>query len=295
MIERDSLAALERGYAFESGRHPEEAYAAYLEATALDPENGCAWRQLGNLLRGAGRLAEASECFSRAIAAGDDRALNGFFLSACGVGPVAPRAPAGFVVSLYDQYAARFDEHLVQELGYRAPQVLTELITADRSAAFESALDLGCGSGLLGLQLAPHAGRIDGVDLSAEMLAKATQTGVYDRLTLADLQQHLQTSAQRYDLVACCDSFIYIGDLQAVFAGVRRVLDAQGHFAFTVESCEAELGYDLLPTLRFAHSEAFIRRLAAAQGLTVHAAARGVFRQQNDGPVEGLLFDLVRD
>ena len=291
----ESAAALQRGLALEDDHRTDDAYACFLQATALDPGNGRAWRQLGNLLRRAGRLAEASQCFERAIAGGDDPALNAFFLSAVGVGPVASIAPTGFVSALYDQYAERFDTHLVQELRYQAPRLLADLLAGDRYAPFDAALDLGCGTGLMGVALGAAARRIDGVDLSARMLAEARKTGLYARLVLADLQQHLLRAKERYDLIVCCDAFIYIGDLQAVFAGARRVLTPQGSFGFTVESCDAELGYDLLPTLRFAHSEPSIRRLAAAHGFGVRGVAREVVRQQDEQPVEGLLVHLALD
>lgn len=76
--------------------------------------------------------------------------------------PVA--APADYVSKLFDGYAPRFDEHLTQQLGYRTPRLLMDLILASlRSSSggeevvgFESAVDLGCGTGLSGEALRPH-------------------------------------------------------------------------------------------------------------------------------------------
>ena len=47
---------------------------------------------------------------------------------------------------------------------------------------------------------------------------------MYDRLLLADLVEHLQHTPERHDLVVAADVFIYVGELDAVFGGVVRVL-----------------------------------------------------------------------
>ena len=239
-----SAAALQRGLALEATQ-PDDAFACFLDATRLDPANGRAWRQLGNLLRRTGRLAEASGCFEQAREAGDDPVLNTFFLSAVGVGPVSDGAPPGFVSALFDQYAERFDAHLLGELHYRAPQRLAALLADDGAhdgmgaRPFDAVLDLGCGTGLMGKALGRPARRLVGVDLSQQMLARAEQAALYDALVRDSLGHFLATTEERFDLVVCCEVFLYIGDLDAAFAGVRRVLRPGGGFLFSVEASDA--------------------------------------------------------
>ncbi|NIR58985.1 MAG: methyltransferase domain-containing protein, partial [Gammaproteobacteria bacterium] len=48
-------------------------------------------------------------------------------------------------------------------------------------------LDAGCGTGLCGPLLAPHARTLVGVDLSGGMIAKAEELAVYDELEVAEL------------------------------------------------------------------------------------------------------------
>ncbi len=284
----EARAALEHGLALEAAGRHREAFPLFQRATELDPSNGRAWRHLGNLLRRAGQLAAASECFERAIASGDDRPLNEFFLSAVGVGAVVPSAPANFVRALFDQYADRFDEHLLRELRYRAPELLAALIARSGILSYETVLDLGCGTGLAGQRFRSTARSITGVDVSQRMLAQAGRISAYDHLVLADMESHLLATDCPYDLVLCCDAFIYIGNLNAVFAGVCRVLQRHGSFAFTVESCDAANGYELLPTLRYAHSEDYVRSLANQHNFEVRGVERGVLREENDQPIDGL-------
>ena len=285
-------AVLERGLALEAQQRPAQALALFEQATALDPGNGRAWRQRGNVLRRAGELGAAGSCFERAIAAGDDRALNTFFLSAIGIGPVDAHPPASFVTALFDQYAARFDEHLRHGLQYRAPEALAAAISRENAGPFDAALDLGCGTGLTGRAIRSLARRITGVDLSAQMLAHAGRTGVYDQLVQGGLADHLQTTNERHDLAVAGDVFIYLGELRPVFGGVRRALNPNGVFAFTVESCEARAGFDLLPSLRYAHSESHVRALADDHGFDVRVVERTALREEEGRPVDGLLFVL---
>lgn len=72
-------------------------------------------------------------------------------------------------------------------------------------------LDAGCGTGLVGEQLAVIGyGDIDGVDLSAGMIEQARKTNAYGRLTAnVDLNvRNVAIADDHYDLVVCCGVFI---------------------------------------------------------------------------------------
>ena len=99
-----------------------------------------------------------------------------------GEASAAGALPQAYVARLFDDYAWRFDKHLIKNLGYRAPALIAEALSAvapDRR--FALALDLGCGTGLMGEALRGRVDRLTGVDLSAAMIAKARERGVYDR------------------------------------------------------------------------------------------------------------------
>jgi predicted TPR repeat methyltransferase len=149
-------------------------------------------------------------------------------------------------------------------------------------------LDLGCGTGLCGPLLRPLAQRLLGVDLSAGMLQRAQARGCYDELVQADVAEHLHTLVGPVDVVVAADVFIYIGDLQAVWAGVRRVLAPGGWLALSVEEASEAADFELRPSSRYAQSARYLQRLAAAQGLVLRHEERGLLRQDQGQDVLGL-------
>jgi predicted TPR repeat methyltransferase len=265
-----------------------EALPSYDRALAIDPGLPQAWTNCGNLLKDLGRIDEAASAFRRAIASGGDAVLNGYYLAALTGEQVPGTPPRLYVERLFDDYAETFDEHLVGALGYRAHRVLVEQLRGVGPARFRSALDLGCGTGLCGPLVKAVADRVDGVDLSAPMLDKARALGVYDRLEQAELVAHLEHTERRYDLVLAADVFIYVGALEAVFGGVQRVLEPGGVFCFSVEQAADAADFELRPSLRYAHSERYLRALAAHGGFDVVRLHRQPIREDQQAPIEGL-------
>ena len=270
------------------------ALASQDRVLALAPTHAAAWSQRGSLLQALGRDAEAATAFERAIEQGADPELHRFFLAGLGRGPGPASAPRGYVQALFDDYADSFDKHLVEVLGYEAHRRLVAPLAGLQAQAFESALDLGCGTGLCGPLLRPIVRRLEGLDLSQPMLDRAATRGVYDHLVCADLVQHLQQTAQRHDLLVAADVFIYVGDLEPVFAGVQRVLQPGGVFCFTVEPADDAHPVALHAQLRYAHSLPYLQGLAQRHGLRLLRADTEPLRQQRAQVTPGLYVYLGR-
>lgn len=159
---------------------------ALAQALDLDPTLAEAWSQRGSLLRELGRPAEAAHSFEQALAHGADEALHRFYLASVR-GETLEHPPASYVQNLFDDYAAEFQSHLVRALKYRAHEVLLDpLREGDRQ--FAHMLDLGCGTGLCARRLQGRVACIDGVDLSAQMVAQAHGWRI-DRLWEAPLRE----------------------------------------------------------------------------------------------------------
>lgn len=267
---------------------PEPALVSFERALALDASLTEAWSHRGTLLREMQRLEEAAACFEKAIALGADPQVHAYFLASVRGGAAPQAAPRAYVEYLFDDYAAEFQQHLVGVLHYRAHALLIQRLADLGPRRFSSVLDLGCGTGLCGPLIAPLADRVDGVDISRRMLDQARTLGIYTTLVHADVADHLHSASRRYDLVLAADVFIYVGELSRVFAGVARVLQPGGLFCFTVELAAEGQTLQLLPSLRYAHSEAYIRQLASAHGFALQTLLRAPLREDQQQPVQGL-------
>lgn len=215
-------------------------------------------------------------------------------LARIGGRPVAEAMPAAYVAALFDDYAARFDSHLVGQLAYRAPDLLVAAL--DRhlpGRSYAQVLDLGCGTGLMARALAGRAGQIVGVDLSPRMLEQAEATGLYARLEAGELVAFLaRQPAAAADLVIAADVFCYLPDLAPAFAATRRTLASGGLLAFTVQTHQGE-GVVVGEDCRMHHAPALVRALAGASGLTLLAEDAAVSRLDAGRPVPGALFLLA--
>lgn len=270
---------------------PDAALESCRQALADGPEIAGGWALRGSLLKDLGRQREAAQALHRAIELGADTPMNRYLLASLESRDAPPQPPPGYVEDLFDAYAATFDTHLMQTLRYQAPELLAHAV-AGLSRRFSSALDLGCGTGLCGPLLRPLVDHLEGLDLSAAMLALARERGVYDTLVQGDITDLMQHSERRFDLVVAADVFIYIGELDAVWAAVRRVLRPGGIYCFSAERADDPVAFELRPSSRYAHSESALRALSQRHGLLVRSLQHDTIRLDQGLPVAGLFFTL---
>jgi predicted TPR repeat methyltransferase len=277
----------------------EEALASYERALALRPDYAQAEHFRANALRALGRRDDAVAAYERAAALGADPEAVGFALAALGATPAPAAAPAGYVKALFDQYAGHFDRHLVDVLGYRTPALLDALLRAHFGVhlpagampAVDTALDLGCGTGLCGAVLRPLARHLAGVDLSPRMLDRAQATGLYDALTCTDIAEVLEERDAAWDLIVAADVLVYFGDLAPVFGQVRRALRTGGLFAFSCEALDPahgpDTGYAITASNRYAHAPSHIDACAAAAGFIRVERTDATLRRDHGADVAG--------
>jgi len=201
--------------------------------------------------------------------------------------PAAETMPSAFVETLFDQYAHQFDHALVETLDYRAPQ----LLAAGLATSYGRALDLGCGTGLMGAELRARADDLEGWDISAEMLREAEAKGLYDRLDKRDLSQ-LAAPTRQWDLITAADVFAYLGALEQIVAWVALALAPGGRFAFTTEAHDGSDPLVLRESRRYAHSETYLRELLEIAGFDARIE-RAVLRMDRGDPIEGFIVHAV--
>lgn len=242
------------------GQH-DEAITAFREALRLRPDHVDTLTNLGHALKEQCRTAEAIAAYRDALRLKPDSPDLQHVLAALTGDHSQTTTPATYVRNLFDPYAAEFDGHLVGQLNYGVPGQLLEAVVALAPGRRFDTLDLGCGTGLCGLQFRAIAKSLTGVDLSPAMTAKAETRGIYDRLVTSDVTAAMREHEDAFDLILAGDVFVYVGDLGQVFHAAACALRSTGLFAFSIEHLDGD-GFALHPKVRFAHSLAYIRGLS---------------------------------
>ena len=300
MIEpKDPLACddliVHRRYAYgkaEAGRGDHAAAAEMFEqALERAPDWAPALFALGEARARLGQPEAAAAAFRRTLAA-DPSDTHGAaarlaFVEKTDAADALPRA---YVTRLFDDYAQRFDAHLLGALAYRAPALIVEALDAAAPGRrFDAALDLGCGTGLMGAVIRDRVVRLEGVELAPAMIAKAREHGHYDALEAAEAVERLELAPPGgFDLILAADALCYFGDLGALFAACRRALGPGGLFAFTVETFDGG-GFRLLQGLRFAHAPAYVEETASRAGLALRHLRNAWARREADAEAPGLV------
>jgi predicted TPR repeat methyltransferase len=271
------------------GGDPNAAADLMREALALASDWAAGWFRLGEILEASGRAPEAETAWREALRLDPEDRMGATLklgLTASTNGIVAP--PSAFVETLFDQYAEEFDAALVNRLEYCVPGLLQEALLNAGCTAFAHAVDLGCGTGLMGERLRAATSFLEGYDISAGMLREAEAKRIYDRLERRDLQT-LPALARVADLVTAADVFMYVGELERLFSRIAELLLAGGHFAFSVEFNDGPEEMVLRPSRRYAHSKAYVERLLAEKGFALISQNTATIRMDRGEPVVGLI------
>lgn len=283
----------------ESGDFP--AAAELMEqALELAPRWTAGWFRFGEYHEKAGETKKAVAAYGK-VAELDTEGLFAaeLKLAVLGAAETPEQPPSRYVEGLFDDYADRFETSLVEKLDYSVPQKLAELIgKAAKGGVFDTIVDIGCGTGLLGVEIRAFASRLEGFDISQNMLAKAEEKGLYDHLDQADLSLEPEASGlftptlaqHRAGLVAAADVMMYLGSLETVMPLVSALLAPSGFFAFSVEDAGEEEGFVLRESLRYAHSKSYVSELLERTGFSLIEIRKTTIRKDAGKPLSGILF-----
>jgi len=275
-------------------RHDREAaLSSFSRALDHDPALTKAYENLGELLISLGRTDQAVGVYRKWLEVEPANPIAQHMYAAASGDKVPERCATQYVASVFDDFASTFDE-VLEGLGYSSPQLLAAVLArrVDFGQGRHDVLDAGCGTGLCGPLLRSTARALTGVDLSSQMLAKASARSVYDELVQAELGAFMESRPQRFDIVNCADTLVYIGALEQVMAAARRCLRPKGVFAFTVEALPEGTGCPFKLTMqgRYAHSNRYLRDIMASAGFS-EVECQGIdLRKESDATVRGYLF-----
>ena len=270
----------------------EDALSAFDAVLAVKPDLAIAWNNRGNTLTKIGRFEEAVASYDRALAtqpdfaeAAENRELPLFELGH------TVRSPSKYMRGLFDGFSHHYDDTMLNKLDYRGHlhvRAMTERVRPRLKPPPWRILDLGCGTGLVGVALRALAAgsRLDGLDISPRMLEAARARGIYSDLILGDLETVLAESGPLYDLIVSADTMTYFGDLAPALSGVAKRLERGGFYVFASEAKAGE-GWEKTKVHRYRHGESYLRAEAARAGLGVADLFECTLRLEEGQPVLG--------
>ena len=275
-----------------------DAILSFQRVLAIQPDESVVHAYLSRLFISGNDLQQATfhlRHYLRLVP--EDHIGARMLLAYTGAEEIPDRPAQSYIERFYDNYANSYDQKLVDSLQYQAPQVILAALQHHQPDAIGQGtvdiLDLGCGTGLCGQAVRPMAKRLDGVDLSPQMLAKAQQRNVYDELAVADLYLFMEKTPGCYDAIVAAGVFEHIGDPGQVFAAAFSALREPGLFIFTTEdNPNQDLGVN--SSGYYMHGQTYLAERAKQVGFNVNALEQTVLWIENGTPVQGLCVVLSK-
>lgn len=304
------------GVVYNALQRQKEALYYFEEVIKLNPQHFASYMNLGVLYLKVENYTQAENYYTEALKLEPTNQEIIYTLDAIRQNQQHSIAPKEYVSNLFDSYANYYDKHL-EHLSYQAPQLIINTLkelNLYASSRILNVLDLGCGTGLCGEKLISIAKRLVGVDISKQMLEIAKHKKLYHELHNANLEDFLETYLNNqsqhntqdtnydgFDLIVAGDTLPYIGDLTKVFSICSKTLQTKPDscLVFTLEkyvplSSYANQDYFLQRTLRFAHNEKYIEKLAQEHNLMIYSKKNVTIRKQHNVNVPSLLYVLSR-
>jgi predicted TPR repeat methyltransferase len=281
-------------------RRLEDAVECLKIAISLKPDHDMAYERLGMILYRAGKMDELAELYGDWLKYNPDNPTARHMYAAVAGGAVPERASDDYVRNTFDDFADTFDENL-QDLGYRAPQLLADALerhlakSGDRDRL--DILDAGAGTGLCGPLLRDRARTLTGVDLSSRMLQKARARRCYDELVASELCEFMRGRPQSFDAVLSADTLVYFGALDEVLAGAWSCLRPGGLLTFTAErwdTTDEGARYRMGAHGRYMHREKYLAGALEDAGFRLLEMSLAVLRAELGTDLKGLVVVAAR-
>jgi predicted TPR repeat methyltransferase len=223
-----------------------------------NPRDALLFNMLGGCFASIGQVDMAIKNYQKALEFEPEYAIPKHMLNSL-IGYTSKEPPKQYVKNLFDDYAYRFNDALVNNLQYSLPFIIKELILKSNieKCIYQNVIDLGCGTGLAGKDLRDISTNLLGIDISENMISEAKKLDIFDTLIVGDIVEKLNSFLGKFDLFVALDVLIYIGDVESIFKAVHKSCKPDSLFVFSVEIQDGDR-YSLLKSSRYAHSDKYI-------------------------------------
>lgn len=159
--------------------------------------------------------------------------------------------PMQIIEEDYDNFSSRYEDYLENKQKYRAPELLAKVIAkyiqdTNEDASDKRVLDLGCGTGLVGIYLKQLVAfkSLTGVDISTKMLELAKELEIDNKPIYTDMQHcdflDLKATKRKYSIVTACLSLCYNSDLTHILSKLDELVENDSIFGLVVLKSESE-------------------------------------------------------
>ncbi len=244
-----------------------------------------------------GRFDDAARMYEQWLVQEPGHPVASHLLAAARGGAAPERASNAYLQAYFDGLADSFDHKLLGTLHYSVPALIGQVLR-ERGVPPHSLriLDAGCGTGLCGQEVAPHARTLIGVDLSARSLELAAGKGVYSALQQQEVVAHMADGpGAAYDLVLAADTLIYFGDINGFLHAAVHSLAAGGQLIASFEELAPAGGdgagpsHAITPSGRYSHRRSHVLERLRAAGFEAPEVTDIDIRNELARPVTGFL------
>ena len=149
------------------------------------------------------------------------------------------------IKNAYKKWAPYYEYHIT-DMGWSAPKLCVDLLNNNTNLNMNySILDVGVGTGLVGLELKKigYNGILDGCDISPDMLKIADEKKFYNNLIEMNVEDMSNIKDNSYDAILCVGALNFGHILPSVFNEFNRITKKQsGLICFTTR----KYYYDIL-------------------------------------------------
>ena len=253
-----------------------------------NPDDALLFNMMGGCYLSLREFKMSIQSYEKALELKPDYAIPQHMINSL-KGHTSKSPPKEYVKNLFDDYAERFNDSLVQGLQYKLPFIIKDLIqNISSKSKFAKTIDLGCGTGLSGNGLSEISEHLSGIDISENMISKADELDVYDNLYTGDIVEALNAVQENFDLFVALDVLIYVGDVESIFKTVHKYSNPESIFVFSTEIQE-ESGYSLLSSSRYSHSDSYIMNQASGKFVLINSKDT-VIRKEGNNLIHGKIY-----
>ena len=136
------------------------------------------------------------------------------------------------IKKIYAKAAADYDERIFNS-EYKAYKIMALWALEKSKKRDAKILDLGCGTGHSSLEFFKKSFSVTGIDISKEMLKKATKYP-FEKIIIQDLEKPLKVDDNKFDIIMLIGVMEFIRNPLFLFKQINKKLNPRGIFLVTV-------------------------------------------------------------